>query len=60
MMDMYSAVLSVQKATIFVEQIFKKFDSDLNGSIDFKVRSKRGSSTIVSLQSMGHGWVQGH
>ena len=38
MMDMYSAVLSAKKATIFVEQIFNKFDTDHNGTIDFKVR----------------------
>ena len=37
MMEMYSAVLSVKKAEIFVDQIFSKFDTDENGSIDFKV-----------------------
>ena len=41
MMNMYTAVLSVKKATIFVEQIFAKFDTDCNGTIDFKVRTKR-------------------
>ena len=37
MMDMYSSVLSIAKATMFVDQIFKKFDADNDGSIDFKV-----------------------
>ena len=37
MMDMFCAILSVQKATIFVDQIFTKFDTDNNGTIDFKV-----------------------
>ena len=37
MMDMYCAILTVKKATIFVDQIFTKFDTDNNGSIDFKV-----------------------
>ena len=41
MMNMYTAVLSVKKATIFVEQIFTKFDTDCNGTIDFKVRTKK-------------------
>ena len=43
MMDMYSAVLSVKKAGIFVEQIFSKFDTDNNGSIDFKVSFNFGN-----------------
>ena len=37
MMEMYSGVLSVSKATKFVEEIFIKFDRDNNGHIDFKV-----------------------
>ena len=37
MMDMYSSVLSIAKATMFVEQIFTKFDTDNDGYIDFKV-----------------------
>ena len=37
MMDMYSAVLSIAKATMFVDQIFEKFDTDNDGFIDFKV-----------------------
>ena len=42
MMEMYASVLTVQKASIFVDQIFNKFDTDNNGSIDFKV-------TVVSV-----------
>ena len=37
MMDMYSSVLSIAKATMFVDQIFEKFDTDNDGYIDFKV-----------------------
>lgn len=37
MMEMYNGVLSVSKATKFVEEIFIKFDRDNNGYIDFKV-----------------------
>ena len=37
MMEMYNGVLSVSKATKFVEEIFNKFDRDNNGHIDFKV-----------------------
>ena len=37
MQDMYNAVLSVSKATTFVEVIFSQFDTDNNGQIDFKV-----------------------
>ena len=38
MLEMYSSVLSVAKATMFVEQIFTKFDTDNDGTIDFKVQ----------------------
>ena len=37
MLDMYNAVLSLSKATKFVEDIFLQFDTDQNGQIDFKV-----------------------
>ena len=37
MTQMYNGVLSVSKATKFVEEIFIKFDRDNNGHIDFKV-----------------------
>ena len=36
MMDMYLSVLSLAKATKFVEEIFEKYDTDHSGSIDFK------------------------
>ena len=37
MMDMYSSVLSIAKATMFVDEIFEKFDKDKDGTICFKV-----------------------
>ena len=37
MMEMYQAVLSEDKARVFVDQIFTKFDTDNSGEIDFKV-----------------------
>ena len=36
-MEMYQAVLSEEKARVFVDQIFTKFDTDNSGEIDFKV-----------------------
>ena len=39
MLNMYSDVLSIAKANMFVDQIFSKFDKDNNGTIDFKVSS---------------------
>ena len=38
MMEMYGAVLPTEKAKVFVDQIFQKFDSDNSGTIDFKVK----------------------
>ena len=35
-MEMYQAVLSEEKARVFVEHIFTKFDTDDIGEIDFK------------------------
>ena len=40
-LDMYSMILPVKNATVFVDQIFRIFDKDGNGSIDFKVRKKQ-------------------
>ena len=34
---MYSLILPVDNARLFVEQIFRIFDRDGNGTIDFKV-----------------------
>ena len=48
MLDMYSAVLSIAKANMFVEQIFAKFDTDKDGTIDF----------IVSCQKKEVTWKQ--
>ena len=37
--DMYSMILPAGNAHVFVEQIFRIFDKDGNGSIDFRVRN---------------------
>ena len=37
MMEMYTSVLPPEKAKVFVDQIFLKFDSDKSDTIDFKV-----------------------
>ncbi len=39
-LDMYSMILPAGNAQVFVDQIFRIFDKDGNGSIDFKVRMK--------------------
>ena len=36
-LDMYSMILPTGNAAVFVDQIFRIFDKDGNGSIDFKV-----------------------
>ena len=36
-LDMYSMILPAGNANVFVDQIFRIFDKDGNGSIDFKV-----------------------
>ena len=47
MLDMYTAILSIVKATMFVDQIFSRFDQDNSGTIDFKV-----SQTIFIIQCL--------
>ncbi len=37
MVDMYSSVLQPERAELFVNQMFEKFDMDNSGGIDFKV-----------------------
>ena len=37
---MYTMILPVENAKLFVDQIFRIFDKDGNGSIDFKVSQK--------------------
>ena len=37
LMDMYSGVLSKHKANNFIDEIFDKYDTDHDGSINFKV-----------------------
>ena len=49
---MYSSVLSVAKATMFVDQIFTKFDTDNDGSIDFKVGQPSVRKTSHLHQNM--------
>ena len=50
MIKMYSSVLTVEKAAIFVDQIFYKFDTDNNGNIDFRV-------TTWLFETMWSTWV---
>lgn len=38
-LDMYSMILPVGNAKVFVDQIFRIFDKDGNGTIDFKVQT---------------------
>ena len=38
-LEMYSMILPAGNAKVFVDQIFRIFDKDGNGSIDFKVKS---------------------
>ena len=47
MMKMYEAVLSQEKAQEFVDQIFKKFDSDNSGEIDFKVCAQKSYACVL-------------
>ena len=37
-LEMYKMILPEGNAVIFVDQIFRIFDEDANGSIDFKVK----------------------
>ena len=37
-LEMYSMILPEGNARVFVDQIFRIFDEDANGSIDFKVK----------------------
>ena len=47
MLEMYTAVLSLRKATIFVDEIFSKYDKDNSGTIDFKVISNFANFTSI-------------
>ena len=40
-MEMYAMILPKGNAKVFVEQIFRMFDKDENGHIDFKVTFER-------------------
>ena len=50
-LDMYSMILPVGNAKVFVDQIFRIFDKDGNGTIDFKV--SHDSIGLVSLGVVG-------
>ena len=54
MMDMYSSVLSIAKATMFVDEIFEKFDKDKDGTICFKVCWWRRWHVVRSVWSGVH------
>ena len=49
---MYSMILPVANAKVFVDQIFRIFDKDGNGDIDFKV-----FMTTHMIQGVPHGYV---
>ena len=49
-LEMYSMILPAGNAKVFVDQIFRIFDKDGNGSIDFKVICNV-SCTVHSLSS---------
>ena len=57
MMDMYSSVLSIAKATMFVDQIFEKFDTDNDGSIDFKVGQPPARNSPNLSQKMRESFI---
>ena len=57
MMDMYSSVLSIAKATMFVNQIFEKFDTDNDGSIDFKVGQPPARNNSNLTQKMRESFI---
>ena len=40
-LEMYSMILPAGNAKVFVDQIFRIFDKDGNGSIDFKVKFRK-------------------
>ena len=40
-------IIFIFQATLFVEQIFTKFDTDQNGTIDFRVRSPSDNYLFV-------------
>ena len=48
---MYSMILPVANAKVFVDQIFRIFDKDGNGDIDFKVFM----TTHMMIQGVPHG-----
>ena len=50
---MYSMILPVANAKVFVDQIFRIFDKDGNGDIDFKV-----FMTTHMIQGVPHGYSQ--
>ena len=46
-LEMYSMILPAGNAQVFVDQIFRIFDKDGNGSIDFKVGNFKSSSCLI-------------
>ena len=53
-LDMYSMILPVGNARVFVDQIFRIFDKDGNGTIDFKVRTYQGQVGY----GVSNSWIQ--
>lgn len=48
-LDMYAMILPVGNAKVFVDQIFRIFDKDGNGSIDFKASGGKYTCTTKGL-----------
>lgn len=57
-LDMYSMILPVGNAKVFVDQIFRIFDKDGNGSIDFKVSFSKVeyAASFLRMENLNKSW----
>ena len=53
-LDMYSMILPVGNAKVFVDQIFRIFDKDGNGTIDFKVIVLINARWVMEFLTRGY------
>ena len=51
LMDMYSGVLSKNKANNFIDEIFDKYDTDHDGTINFKVSERKNFNLMKKYLS---------
>ena len=49
---MYTMILPADNAKLFVDQIFRIFDKDGNGSIDFKVLKYYAGENMIKMISL--------